>query len=214
MIPPRSLRFGPRGLLWVWLAALALALAPLTRAMSIVPPTFDELVAESDTVIRGTVTAVRAEEFDSPQGRGVRTLVTLRVERTLKGAPADTITLTLLGGRVGQHSLRIAGMPTFDMGRRQLVFVARNGQVMCPLIGAGHGRYHVVTDAATQREYLTRDNSVPLTSTDEIALPLASAATAELLARRVTADQALSLAAFESRILDAVARTVSVPQTP
>lgn len=210
-MPPLRLAFSHTLLLSCFLLSV---FAPLTRAMSVVPPTFDELVSESETVVRGTVTAVRAEEFDSPQGRGVRTLVTLRVERTLKGAPADTITLTLLGGQVGQHSLRIAGMPTFDIGRRQLVFVARNGQVMCPLIGAGHGRYHVVTDASTQREYLTRDNSVPLTSTDEIALPLASAATADLLARRVTADQALSLAAFESRILDAVARATSVPQTP
>lgn len=193
---------------------LTLALTPLARAMSIVPPTFDELVAESETVVRGTVTAVRAEEFESPQGRGVRTLVTFRVERTLKGSATGTLTLTLLGGNVGQRTLRIVGMPSFEVGRRQLVFVARNGQVICPLIGAGHGRYHVVTDTTTQREYLTRDNSVPLTSTDEIPLPLASAATADLLARRVTADQALSLAAFESRILDAVARRVSVPLTP
>jgi hypothetical protein len=193
---------------------LLLALAPATRATSIVPPTFAELVAESNTVVRGTVTAVRAEEFESPQGRGIHTFVTFRVERTLKGTPADTVTLRFLGGTVGQRTLRLAGIPTFAVGQRQLVFVSRNGEVMCPLIGAGHGRYHVVTDTATQREYLTRDNAVPLTSTDEIVLPLASGATADLLARRLTADQALTLAAFESRVLDAVARAATTPQRP
>eukprot|EP01035_Chromulina_nebulosa_P064483 gene64483-biopygen47178 len=191
--------------------------------MSVIPPTFDELVAESDTVIRGTVTAVRTEEFDSPQGRGIRTLVTFRVERTLKSttstaaastAPANTLTLSFLGGTVGKRTLRIAGMPTFTVGQRELVFTARNGAVMCPLIGAGHGRYHVVTDATTQREYLTRDNLVPLTSTDEIPLPLATGAAADLLARRVSADQALTLAAFETRILDTVARTSPAVQVP
>ncbi len=186
--------------------------------MSVVPPTFDELVAESDTVVRGTVTSVRAEEFDSPQGRGVRTLVTFRIERTLKSASstpsADTLTLSFLGGTVGQRTLRVVGMPTFSVGQRELVFVARNGTVMCPLIGAGHGRYHVVTDATTQREYLTRENLVPLTSTDEIALPLATGAAADLLARRVSSDQALTLAAFETRVLDAVSRTDSAVQRP
>ena len=209
--PPAS---GPRLCSVLALAALLAVVLPVARAMSVVPPTFDELVAESETVVRGTVTAVRAEEFDSPQGRGVHTFVTLRVERTLKGVPADTLTLTLLGGTVGKHTLRIAGMPTFDVGRRQIVFVARNGEVMCPLIGAGHGRYHVVTDPATQRDYLTRDNSVPLTSTDEIPLPLASVAAATIVSRSVPAAQALTLAAFENRILDAVGHTVSVPQRP
>lgn len=193
-------------------------LALTARAMSVVPPTFDELVAQADTVLRGTVTAVRAEEFDSPQGRGVRTLVTFRIERTLKSialaSPADTVTLTFLGGTVGARTLRVVGMPTFTVGQRELVFVARNGEVLCPLVGLAHGRYHIVTDATTAREYLTRDNSVPLTSTVEIAQPLASGATADLVARRVSADQALTLAVFEDRILDAVARTSSTPARP
>ncbi len=211
VLPSPPLPFSPTLLLTLF---LLLALAPATRATSIVPPTFAELVAESNTVVRGTVTAVRAEEFESPQGRGIHTFVTFRVERTLKGTPADTVTLRFLGGTVGKRTLRLAGIPTFAVGQRQLVFVARNGEVMCPLIGAGHGRYHVVTDAVTQREYLTRDNAVPLTSTDEIVLPLSSGATADLLARRLTADQALTLAAFESRVLDAGARAATTPQRP
>jgi hypothetical protein len=214
--------FSPPPHLSVFLLSVVLActLAPLARAMSVIPPTFEELVAESDTVVRGTVTAVRAEEFDSPQGRGVRTLVTFRIERTLKStasaaaSTADTLTLSFLGGTVGPRTLRVVGMPTFTVGQRQLVFAARNGAVMCPLIGAGHGRYHVVTDAATQREYLTRENRVPLTSTDEIALPLAAGATADLLTRRVSAAQALTLAAFETCILDTVARTAPTAQVP
>ena len=58
------------------------------------------------------------------------------------------------------------------------------------------------------------NGAVPLTSTDEIVLPLASGATADLLARRLTTDQALTLAAFESHVLDAVARAATTPQRP
>lgn len=205
-MPPTLLR-SLRGL--PVLAALALLLAPVARAMSVIPPTFAELVAEATTVVRGEVTEVRSEEFDSPQGRGVRTLVTLRVERTLKGEAATTLTLSFLGGKVGKRTLRVVGMPTFSVGRRELVFVAGNGTVLCPLVGAGHGRYHVLTDAATQREYVTRENQVPLSSTDEIPLPLEATAAA---ARVKTAADALTLSAFESQITDALGRGATLPQ--
>ena len=184
---------------------------PAARAMSVIPPTFAELVAEAETVVRGVVSDVRTEEFDSPQGRGVRTLVTLKVERALKGTPGATLTLSLLGGTVGRHTLRVAGMPTFEIGKRELVFVARNGTVMCPLIGAGHGRYHVQTDTTAHRDYITRDNLAPLTSTDEIRLPLDTPAAA---AHLTSAADALTLAAFETQIAEAVTRTEAVSQRP
>ena len=214
---PRPLRFPFRtcALVSALLASLALLLAsPAARAMSVIPPTFAELVAESDTIARGTVTAIRSEEFDSPQGRGVRTLVTLRVERALKGTPGDTVTLTLLGGTVGPRTLRLVGMPHFAIGQRQIVFFAHNGSVMCPLIGAGHGRYHIVTDAATQREYLARDNHVPLASTDEIPLPLADPAVASVTARVKSPAAALTLAAFEAQITDTLSRSETTLQRP
>lgn len=166
-------------------------------AMSVVPPTFPELVAEAETIVRGTVTEVRTEEFDSPQGRGVRTLVTLQVERTLKGTPGATLTLSVLGGTVGRRTLGIAGMPQFQVGQREIVFVAENGRVFCPLIGIGHGRYHLRADAATGREYVARDNGVPLASTDEVVMPLANSAP---LARLKSPASGLAPAAFEASI--------------
>lgn len=189
-------------------------LPPTARATSVIAPTFAELVAESDTIIRGTVTAVRSEEFASAQGRGVHTFVTLQVERTLKGAPAATVTLRLLGGTVGKRNLRVVGLPTFTVGQRQLVFFANNGNTMCPLIASGHGRYHVVTDTATQRDYVTRDNHVPLTSTDEISLPLATSAVATTLSRLASPADALSLAAFETQITDRLGRGDATQQRP
>jgi len=190
---------------------LALVAPSTVRATTVIPPTFAELVAESDTIVRGTVTAIRTEEFDSPQGRGVHTFVTFAVERTLKGTAASTVTLRLLGGTVGKRTLRILGLPSFQVGQREVVFVARNGEVMCPLIGAGHGRYHVVTDPATQREYVTRDNLVPLSSTDEIPLPLEATAAA---ARVKSSADALTLSAFETQIVDALGRGESLQQKP
>jgi hypothetical protein len=178
--------------------AASLLLVLPVHALSVLPPTTDELVASADTIVRGVVTDIRTEEFDSPQGRGIRTLVTLRVERTLKGRTGETLTLSLLGGKVGRRTLRVIGMPEFQIGAREVVFVSGNGTTMCPLVSAGHGRYHVRHDAATQRTYIARDNGVPLESTEDISFPLGAGAAA--LARIKSPARALALDDFESKI--------------
>jgi hypothetical protein len=194
------------------LAAAALLFAALgARAMSVIPPTMDELVTAADTVVRGVVTDVRTEEFDSPQGRGIRTLVTLQVERALKGTPGKSVTLSLLGGKVGRRTLRVLGMPEFHIGDREIVFYAGNGSTICPLIAGGHGRYHVRTDAATGRDFVARDNGVPLESTDEISVPLDGAA---LLARLKSPARALAPKDFEARIATTVAQQAQPRLSP
>jgi hypothetical protein len=181
--------------------AAFLCLVVAARAMVVVPPTFSELVAEAETVVRGVVIDQRAEEFESPQGRGIRTLVTLRVERVLKGAPRETVTLTLLGGTVGRRSLRIAGMPAFTVGDRQLVFIAGNGRVFCPVVASGHGRFHVQRDPATGRDLVARDNGRPLLSKEEIGTPLGAQ---PLGVRLASGNIGIGLAEFEAQILAAI----------
>ncbi len=195
----------------LFVAVAALLIAPVSRATSVIPPTFTELVAEADTVLRGSVISVHSEEFDSADGKGVRTLVTFSVERALKGSPGETVTLSFLGGTVGKRNLKVVGMPRFEIGQRQIVFFANNGRVICPLIGMGYGRYHVVTEAATQREYVMRENNVPLTSVDQIPLSLEGTA---IVARVTSTADALSLSAFESQITDALGRGDSSQQKP
>jgi hypothetical protein len=109
----------------------------------------------------------------------------------------------MLGGTSGARTLKIPGMPTFNVGDREIVFIAGNGQSFCPLVRIGHGRYHVRTDAATGREYITRDNHAPLTTLDDVVLPLEIPVVATRLGA-VTA--ALSPAAFETSIASAVAQ--------
>ncbi|MBC7368044.1 MAG: hypothetical protein H7343_14730 [Undibacterium sp.] len=185
------------------LAAALLLSAPAAQAMSVVPPTFPELVAEAESIVRGKVTALRSAYDETSPGRPIRTYVTFSVERTLKGtAPtADSVTLVFLGGTVGSDSLEVAGMPKFNIGDREIVFVARNGHTFCPLIGAGHGRYRVLHDATTQRDYVARENRTPLESTTEVALPLEAPAAARLK----SAARALSPADFETSVLQALA---------
>jgi len=152
-------------------------------------------------VVRGIVTDVRAEEFDGRKTLGIRTLITLRVERTLKGSAAGEVTLVQLGGVVRGHSLQVAGVPQFRRGERQIVFVAGNGRIFCPVVGGRFGRFLVQTDAATGRQQVLRDDSTALVTVDQIPLPLG---VLPISSARVAT--ALALADFEAQILARVPR--------
>lgn len=182
----------------------ALLGATLARATSILPPTFDELVTEADTIVRGTVTKVECVEVESSRGPAVHTLVTLSVERALKGSPGESVTLRLLGGSVGKRTLKVDGLPQFRVGERTVVFFANNNRTMCPVIGARHGRYRIERDAAGGAEVIARDNGRPLASLDEVPLPFVPAAAT----RGLASTAAISLGAFESSISSALQKHV------
>lgn len=179
------------------IAGALLLLSPVAlQAMSVIPPTLDQLVTASDFIVRGVVTDVHSATVETSSGQAIETLVTLHVEKTLKGSPGSDVTLHFLGGKVGHRTLSVHGMPTFHVGDREIVFVANNGRTICPVLAAGHGRYHVRHDAAANREIIVRDNGKALTSTDEISVPL-EAATPQ-------AAPALSRDSFETKIESSV----------
>jgi hypothetical protein len=188
--------------------ALLLVAAVAGRGMSVIPPTFDQLVSASDLIVRGVVTDVHSITTDTPQGQAIRTLVTLHIEKTLKGSAGADVTLSFLGGTVGHRTLTVHGMPKFEVGAREIVFVANNGHAICPVLAAGHGRYHVHHDAVTNREVVLRDNGDPLQSTDDIAAPLEGPKPA-----RAPAADSLTSEAFETKI-DSAVRSPRPAQLP
>lgn len=183
------------------LTAALVFLASSGYGMSVVPPSFDELVSSADVVVRGVVTDVHCTTFDTPQGEAIQTVVTLRVERTLKGSAGPEVTVKLLGGKVGARTLTILGMPTFRVGERQIVFLSNNGRAICPLVAAGHGRYHVQHDPESRRDVVLRDNRSPLASTSEVADPIE-----EHSGAAARSQVPLTVDDFEGRIVESVRR--------
>jgi hypothetical protein len=193
-----------------------LSLAPIAHATTVVPPSFPELVAEADGIYRGRVTSIQARRVPLPEGDGsvIKTFVTFNVERVLKGPEQAQLTLEFLGGTIGDESVTVSGMPKFNIGAREIVFVQKNGVQFCPLVAVMHGRYRVLRDEATAREHVARDNGVPLTDVSEVELPIttlpgpvraASAATNS--ARALTPD------AFEASITSEVQRPTPRPRS-
>ncbi len=193
----------------LFVCALAI-LAPSLRATTVIPPTFPELVEKADAIYRGRATAVESRYVDRPDGsRVIKTFVTVAIDKVLKGPTQPSITLEFLGGRVGEDSLRVTGMPRFTVGTDDYFFVQKNGQQFCPLVAVMHGRYRVVRDEVQGRDYVARDNRAPLTDIAEVGLPMTELpAQVRAATATATASRALTPAAFEAGVTSEVQRGV------
>jgi len=143
--------------------------------MTVIPPTFTELVAKAEIVARVEVTGQTSQWDTIPSqsdptavGRKViHTYVQCRVIKQLKGTAQATLSLRFLGGQVGTSVMQIPDMPTFVTGQRYIVFVAANGRAFCPLVGVMHGTYSLVTDS-TGTDRVARSNGAALRSTADV----------------------------------------------
>jgi len=166
--------------------------------LTVIPPAFDALVTQSEIVVDGEVTGVRAELAEY-QGRPlVYTFVTIRVLDALKGEPGETIEMRMLGGTVGEFTMQVSGVPKFDAGERNLFFIAGNGSAFCPLVAVPHGYYPIVRRPSDGVEVVLRSNGEPLARPEQVAEEIHG--TARAAGSRLRAEGAMSLSDFKNRI--------------
>ncbi|MEM9388772.1 MAG: hypothetical protein AAGA68_27270 [Pseudomonadota bacterium] len=107
------------------------------------------IAQRADLVFVGTVTKIEyaqsAPSIGAPRG-APHTYVTYHVEKTLSGeADGRHVTLRFLGGPLADGRITYAdGFPLFDLGDRDLLFVAGNGRALCPLVQCSGGRFRLV----------------------------------------------------------------------
>jgi hypothetical protein len=149
-------------------AVLSLFVAAPATPTSILPPTFDELVARADEVVLARVVARRSAWVVSRAGRAIVTDVTFSIERTLKGPVYTQRTLEFLGGTVGEDTLSIDGLPDFHVGDRDVLFVRAAGRPASPLVGFSYGRIRVVRDGVFGVETVRTHDGRALASVADI----------------------------------------------
>jgi hypothetical protein len=144
-----------------------LVMASVASSTTVIPPTFDSLIAGANTIFVGEVMDVRAEWQSTPQGRAIRTHVTFRVEDVWKGSAGAVTQLEFLGGTIGEITMKVVGMPTFHEGQRSVLFVSAQVRSASPLVGFWHGRMRVEKDPSGVDRVRTYDGR-SLGSTAEV----------------------------------------------
>jgi len=188
------------GIVGVFIAVFA-AGPSSASAISVIPPSFSQLVTRASEVVRVEVVDI-ISKFDGPDSNStIYTYVRCRVIRALKGEARSEIELRLLGGVVGDSGMEVLGMPKFVRGGKYILFVSGNGVSFCPLVGVMHGQYHVVTDERSEAttERVLQYNNQPLTSLAGIGQPSAEQSIQN--SQRPSTSASLSVAEFEQAIL-------------
>lgn len=104
------------------LTCVLLMVASAASATTIVMPADEQLIAKAPLIVDGTVVSTQPVERD---GR-IWTETVVSVDRTLKGAAEQTITIREIGGELGERITRVFGTPEFTAGAQVLLFLDRN----------------------------------------------------------------------------------------
>src|SRR6185295_19617961 len=121
---------------------LAGALAATASATVLVPADVGELARDAVAIVRGRVVALNARWTDDH--RSIDTIVTLDVERYLKGSFGPTLQFRVPGGELGRFRSIVVGAPELRTDERVIVFLGANGPMVPFVLGFNQGLYRVV----------------------------------------------------------------------
>ncbi len=180
-------------------AALALlACAPAVRATSVVQPTFEQMVGNSDYIVRVTVKSVTSdwrEDTSRPGQRYIGSSIALDVKEVIKGTPPSPLVLDVVGGKVGRDELSVSGTPRLAVGQECILFVRGNGRTFFPVVGLNHGYFPVRRDFRTGEAQVLHADGRLLYDTQEL-----NPDAGNTRAAHSAADRALTPEGFSARI--------------
>ncbi|RAL21676.1 hypothetical protein DL240_12535 [Lujinxingia litoralis] len=159
-----------------------------------------ELVVNSDAVVIGQVTRIETELDE--RGR-VHSIIEVRVDESLKGAPGQTVTIRQLGGVHGDIGTRVAGMPRLNVDDQAMLFLSGDVHQAVAVTGMAQGFFRLALGPDNRTEFaipqLHNINLVERVSPDELnASRLQQVAPAELHRQAHTLDN------LRARVLDLV----------
>src|SRR3989442_1639064 len=126
----------------VFLTSLLILLTAISsHATSVQRLTLDDMVKRAHAIVHGRVRSSNAHW--SPDGKLILTTTTIEISEAMKGQTGRTIQLTTLGGKVGDVTMFVAGMPAFETGEDAVVFVENTGQSKT-VLGLSQGKFAVL----------------------------------------------------------------------
>lgn len=123
-----------------WCLILALLLSVQAEATTVQRLSMDDLVSKSRSIVVGTVRTARTHW--SNDGRLILTSYDIDVQETLKGPRSRSVTISVLGGTIGNLTLHVAGMPAFEVDERAVVFIENTG-AYSTVLGLGQGKFSI-----------------------------------------------------------------------
>ena len=123
------------------LAAVTVVVVAPVGALTLLPADFNEMVAGSQTIVRGRVVDVQPELI---AGRtSIQSVITLEVIDTIKGTAVTSVAFRVPGGRIGRYRRVVVGAPEFTAGQEVVVFLSGRAPALPMPFGLSQGVYRV-----------------------------------------------------------------------
>jgi hypothetical protein len=119
---------------------LAFFLSNSVEATTIERLNLDTLVKKSNRIVIGKVRSSRT--YWSSDRKLILTSTTIDIEETVKGQGAPTVEITTIGGKIGDLTLHVAGMPQFEKDENAVVFVEKSG-IYSTVVGLAQGKFSI-----------------------------------------------------------------------
>jgi hypothetical protein len=119
---------------------LAFFLSNSLEATTVERLSLDTLVKKSNRIVIGKVRSSRT--FWTSDRKLILTNYTIEVQETIKGQDASTVEITTIGGKIGDLTLHVAGMPQFEKDENAVVFVEKSG-IYSTVVGLGQGKFAI-----------------------------------------------------------------------
>jgi hypothetical protein len=139
----------PLCMLYVFFITFALSMNASSTVL--VPATEQQLVAEAECIVEGVVSKVAYGFSDATsekkKNKVPHTFVTFELMKIFKGKVEDKkfLTLRFAGGPYDKSRvLLVSGLPLFDLGDRDILFITGNAVRLCPLVGSSQGRFRII----------------------------------------------------------------------
>lgn len=135
-----------------FLAGVTILLSPnMARASILIPKNLRELVVEADSVVIGKITGQRSAWLDGA-GSVILTHWTLEVSRTLAGPHHETVTVTEVGGTIGDITTVATGIPRYSIADAVLLPLKKDALGFQRTHGCIQGQFRIVMNKATDEE--------------------------------------------------------------
>lgn len=139
-------------LLTVFAASVVCAPA---RATTLMRMSIEKMARTAEVVVRARcVTNVTG--WDAGE---IWTLTTFQIEEPWKGAPSSLITVRLLGGRAGNLTSTVDGVPRFQPGEDVVLFLERSRRGDFSIVSWMQGTFRIRLERKTLEESVTQDTA-------------------------------------------------------
>lgn len=139
-----------RTMTFVAAVALLAAAGGSVRATVVMALGFDEMAAQADRVVLGSVHSVSARWVERDGEKTIETTIDVAVEDELGNVSAEPVArIVQPGGKVGDVGLVVTGIPEFRTGERVLVFLRvsgadEQGRAVHSVVGMAQGKFIVL----------------------------------------------------------------------